>query len=147
MDVRRLSVRVEADESVSAVYARDLDAMPDALFLRVGSLHIVGRPHVLMEALTRAVQECLQAWASGYQDAAGDGPSVTAGNREKVTALPPLVDQPVVDDALSRVGPWADGRRPLALDGGAASADPLRFSGGGIRTSFYLIRNEAERGV
>lgn len=146
MQVRKLGVRVERDEAVAAVYARDLEGLPDALFLRIGSLQISGRPADIVEVLGRALEECWSAWAGGYRDVVGDGQGDAAGNPEKVTALPPLVEQPVVDDALSRIAPWATAK-PLVLDGGAASADPLRFSGGGIRESFYLIRDGEKHGA
>jgi|ERR1041385_6989791 hypothetical protein len=78
MQARKLSVRVEADEAVAVVYARDLEAMPDALFLRVGELHLTGRPAHVVAALESALHECLKAWASGYADEAGGDQSDAA---------------------------------------------------------------------
>ena len=144
MQTRKLVVRVEAEESVAAVYARDLQELPDALLLRVGTLQLVGRPAHMVQMLGEALEQCWAAWSSGYQDDARDGHGDATDAPSKITFLPPLVENAVVDDTLSRVGPWPTAQ-PHALDDGAAITDPLVSSGGGIKTSFYLIRSEAKR--
>ena len=137
-------LRVEPDESVAAVYARDIDTMPDALFVRIGSLHIVGRPAVLVEVLDRVLSECWSVWADGRENVACDGPDVAGAGTSQVMALPPSTAQTVVGDALSRIGPGPTAK-PLVLDGVTASTDDPQVQGGGIRKSFYLIRHEVER--
>lgn len=73
MRTGKLAVRIDPDESVAAIYARDLEELPDALFLRIGALCLSGRPHVVMEVLNRAAQKCWSAWASYHQGEVGGG--------------------------------------------------------------------------
>lgn len=131
MQVRKLAVRVEPDESVTAVYACDLEAMPDALFLRVGSLQLVGRPAHMVDALSRALQQCYSAWSSGQQDGACDGPD-GVGDHETETSMSPSMHP------LFGVG--------SRIDGAAVTRRGESMAHGVSRAAWpYVVRDEVER--
>jgi hypothetical protein len=113
--------------------------MPEVLFVRLGTVCVVGHPDDVVGALGRALRECYAAWGTGDQLVACDGPDVNAQSRQGTT-LPPLVARSEIDVPPSRsaVAP----AKLLVLDGGAAISDHPTSSGGGIRESFYLIRGE-----
>jgi hypothetical protein len=137
-DQSRLT-RVEMGESVAAVHAHDVGEMPEALFVRVGAMHLVGRPAAVIDALSRALHQCYSAHAAGSQVEACDGPGVHPPRRQ-ANSLPLVTETREVDEPLSRIAPWATAKL-LVLDGGAAISQAVS-AGGGIKTSFYLIRHE-----
>ncbi len=138
MQLRKLTLRVEPGEAVSALYARDLEGEPDALFVRLGGVCLVGCPAVVVDMLSNALRECYGAWASGKQVAMDGSPNGACAPRQDT--LPPVADHSEVGDALSRIAPWATAEL-LVLDGGASNSDPLAC-GGRDRTSVYLIAAE-----
>jgi hypothetical protein len=131
--------RVEAGESVAAVYASAVGEMPDAVFVRLGTVCLAGRPSEVVDMLGRALRECYASWGAGSQFVACDGPYVNRPSRQ-ANALPPLVGPSEVAGPPSRsaVAP----AKLLVLDGGAVISDHPASSGGGIETSVYLIRDE-----
>jgi hypothetical protein len=141
MELRKLSVRVEEGDPVVVLYARDVSAKPSVLHVKLGGVELVGRPMVLVEMLGRALCECYAAYVPDKQDGACDGTGVPLLGRQ-ANALPPMVGPSEVDGTLSRsaVAP----AKLLVLDGGTASSDHPASSGGGIRTSFYLIREAGD---
>ena|SRR5437660_256352 len=139
MSTQGRTVRIEVDEAVAAVCAREVGEMPEALFVRIGDVRLVGGADAVMSALARAFRECYRSRVAGH--VARDGLDVALLGRQ-ANALPPLVGPSEVDGTLSR-GAVAPAKL-LALDGGAAISDHPASSGGGIRESFYLIRNEGD---
>src|SRR5215471_13159392 len=113
--------------------------MSEALFVRVGTVRVMGHPRDVIDALGRALRECYAAWGAGDQLVACDGPDVNTQSRQG-TALPSLVVRSEIDVPPSRsaVAP----AKLLVLDGGAAISDHPTPSGGGSRESFFLIRGE-----
>src|SRR5690348_1411676 len=107
-------VRVDANESVAAVHTRDVGEMPEALFVRLGSVHVVGRPADVADMLGRALRECYASWGAGSESVACDGQDVAMQSRQG-TALPPLVVPSEIDVPPSRsaVAP----AKLLVLDG------------------------------
>jgi hypothetical protein len=140
MELRKVSVRVEAGDPVVVLCARD-DRAKSALHVKLGDVELVGRPAVLVEVLGRALCQCYAAYVPDTRDDACDGPSVPVLGRQ-ANALPPLVGPSEIDGPLSRsaVAP----AKLLVLDGGTASSDHPASSGGGTRTSFYLIREAGD---
>src|SRR5437660_893927 len=141
MSTQGRTVRIEVDEAVAAVCAHEVGEMPEALFVRIGDVRLVGDADAVMSALARAFCECYRSRVAGQGLVACDGPDVALLGRQ-ANALPPLVGPSEVDGTLSR-GAVAPAKL-LALDGGTAISDHPASSGGGIRESFYLIRNEGD---
>jgi hypothetical protein len=132
-------VRVEANESVAAVFARDVGEMPEALFVRLGSVCVVGRPAEVADMLDRALRACYASWGAGSQLVACDGPDVDTQSCQ-AQPLPPMVVRSEIDVPPSRSA--SAPAKLLVLDGGAAISDHPTSSGGGIRESFYLVHGE-----
>src|SRR5262249_18905163 len=116
--------------------------MPEALFVRLGTVCVVGHPADVVNALGRALRECYATWGAGDQLLACDGPDVNAHSGQAATALPPLVVRSEIGVPPSRSA--SAPAKLLVLDGGAAISDHHTTSGGGIGESFYLTRDEGD---
>ncbi len=140
MELRKLSVRVDADEPVTVLYARDVLMRAGALHVQLGDLHFVGRPAAMVDVLGRALRECYAAWGAAHRDDMCEVSGAHMVRRQAQQPLPPLEGPSEIDGTLSR-GAVAPAKL-LALDGGTAISDHPPDSGGGIERSLYLIHGE-----
>lgn len=126
---------------MAVVHAREVGDLPEAMFMRVGDVCLVGRPGDVADVLARALRDCYASWGTGSQTVACDGPDGDTQSRQ-AQPLPPMVAGSEIDVAPSRSA--SAPAKLLVLDGVAAISDHPSSSGGGIRESFYLIRNEGD---
>ena len=98
------SVRVEAGDPVTVLYAQQPATMPHTLHVQLGDVRLVGKPAAMVELLGRALSECYAAWGGG-QVAAGDyqGSMLGQGNGDfHVSVISPGFTPPSVSSSRTK---------------------------------------------